>query len=243
MGSLQGPAWLVPVARYQPQYARAIGRYALNAANSVRLLQGFGLDANHQDHARWKARTDPGNLFFYESLASYDRSPEHPYRPYATGDPVLLGWVPGHSKIAPDEYLAQRESWFGNACNNIALYMGNSVGFLGGIVRSTNVHEILRWDCIATDWFHPPAYPTFLYYNPQSTPQSVSLDLSERAKVYDAVSHRVVAPLAQKKSTILMEADSAMVLVILPANAKIERKEGRATVNGTVIDYHAPGPF
>ncbi len=56
MGSLQGPAWLIPVVRYDQRYARAIARYALHAANSARLLQGEGLDANHQDHAKWKAR-------------------------------------------------------------------------------------------------------------------------------------------------------------------------------------------
>ena len=38
MGTFQGPAWLMPVARYYAGYARDIGRYALNAANSPRLF-------------------------------------------------------------------------------------------------------------------------------------------------------------------------------------------------------------
>ena len=238
MGSLQGPAWLVPAARYQPQYARAIGRYALNAANSSRLLQGYGLDAAHQDHAQWKKQTDPNNLFFYEGLRSADPSPEHRFKPYASGDPVLLGWGTGHGKIAPSDYFAQRESWFGSSCYNIALYMGNSVGFLGGIVKSTNIPGILKWDCLATDWFHPSAYPTSLYYNPYNHPQRISLDLRGAAIIYDAVSHRVVLTNANQTSTLSLDADSAAVLVTLPANAQIERKNGKATVNGIVIDYN-----
>ena len=72
MGTLQGPAWLVPVARYDPRYARDIGHYALHAACSARLLQGFGLDWDHQDHMEWKAQWDPHDLLFYEALTAWD---------------------------------------------------------------------------------------------------------------------------------------------------------------------------
>jgi len=88
MGTLQGPAWLVPVARYAPAYARDIGRYALHAACSVRLLQGVGLDADHQDHKPWKDRWDPENLFFYEALVPWPWGDPRGPGPYATGDQV-----------------------------------------------------------------------------------------------------------------------------------------------------------
>jgi hypothetical protein len=45
MGSYQGPAWLLPVARYDTRFAKCAARYALHAANSCRLFLGIDLDA------------------------------------------------------------------------------------------------------------------------------------------------------------------------------------------------------
>jgi hypothetical protein len=60
-----------------PRYARDIGRYALHAASSARLLQGFGLDGDHQDHKDWKDRWDPQCLLFYEALTAWDWNSGH----------------------------------------------------------------------------------------------------------------------------------------------------------------------
>jgi hypothetical protein len=237
MGSLQGPAWLVPVVRYDQRYARAIGRNALNAANSARLLQGEGLDANHQDHAEWKAKWDPQNHLFYEGLKSWDPGPYRTLRPYATGDPVLLGWNPGLSPVDPKEYFAQRSEWFGNSAYNLSLYMGNHVGFLGGIVDLTDVPGILRWDCLATDWFHRPAYPTHLYYNPFQEPRTITLQLAGPADLYDLVVGAFVARNAKSGNRLTLEPDQALVLVQVPIGAGIERRATRLLADGIIIDY------
>ena len=239
MGSLQGPAWLVPVVRYDQRYARAIGRYALNAANSTRLLQGEGLDANHQDHAKWKTRWDPRNHFFYEGLKSWDPSPERSLRPYATGDPVLLGWNPGLSPVDPKEYFTQRSEWFGNSSYNLSLYMGNHVGFLGGIIDLTDVAGILRWDCLATDWFHRPAYPTHLYYNPFQKPRTITLHLAMPADLYDLVVGDFVDRNAKSGHRLTLEPDQALVLVQVPIGSEIRRRVTQLMANGVVIDYRA----
>jgi hypothetical protein len=237
MGSLQGPAWLVPVVRYDQRYARAIGRYALNAANSARLLQGEGLDANHQDHAEWKARWDPQNHLFYEGLKSWDPGPNHALRPYATGDPVLLGWNPGLSPVHPEEYFAQRSKWFGNSAYNLSLYMGNHVGFLGGIVDLTDVPGILCWDCLATDFFGPPAYPTNLYYNPFEKPRTIALHLAGPADLYDLVTGDFVIRNAKSGNRLTLEPDQALVLVQVPPGAEIKRRATQLLADGIVIDY------
>ena len=240
MGSLQGPAWLLPVARYDPRYARAIGRYALHAANSARLLQGHGLDADHQDHAAWKRRNDPGDLLFYESLASWDWDPSRTDQPYATGDPVRLGWGTGHPRIPPDQYLAQRSAWFGDTCFNIALYMGNHVGFLGGIIQPTNVPGILKWDCLATDWFHPPAWPTFLLFNPHLEPRQVTVPVgSTHVDIYDAVSHCFIARNAAGQVRIQIDPDTPILMVLIPANSTLDRRNGRLMADGIAIDSSA----
>ena len=64
-----------------------------------------------------------------------------------TGDPVRLGW--GCPKVEANEYYAKKKEWFSKSCNNFSLYMGNHVGFLGGICALTDVPGILRWDCVA----------------------------------------------------------------------------------------------
>jgi hypothetical protein len=237
MGSLQGPAWLIPVVRYDQRYARAIARYALHTANSARLLQGEGLDANHQDHAEWKAKWDPQNHLFYEGLKSWDPGPDRTLRPYATGDPVLLGWNPGLSPVDPREYFAQRSEWFGNSAYNLSLYMGNHVGFLGGIVDLTDVPGILRWDCLATDWFHWPAYPTHLYYNPFQKPRTITLQLAGPADLYDLVAGDFVAHNAKSGSSLTLEPDQALVLVQVPPGAGIERQASQLLADGVIIDY------
>jgi len=239
MGSLQGPAWLIPVVRYDQRYARAIARYALNAANSARLLQGEGLDANHQDHAEWKAKWDPKNYLFYEGLKSWDPSPDRSLRPYATGDPVLLGWNPGLSRVDPKEYFAQRSEWFGDSAYNLSLYMGNHVGFLGGIVDLTDVPGILRWDCLATDWFHRSAYPTHLYYNPFRKSQIITLHLDKPADLYDLVTGAFVASNVEDGDRLRLASDQALLLVQVPPGVKIERKGTQLLADGVVIDYRA----
>ncbi len=233
MGTLQGPAWLVPVARYDPRYARAIARYALHAAASARLLPGYGLDGDHQDHKDWKDRWDPKGLLFYEALTPWEWSDTRRFRPYATGDPLRLGW--GCPKIGSREYLAKKQEWFSKASNNLSLYMGNHVGFLGGIVSLTEVPGILRWDCVATDGFHPPAYPTFLYWNPHGEEKTVTVAPEDSARPYDLVARAFVARDAHR---LTLRPDQAAVLVHVPADAKVERKEGRLIAGGVVVAWN-----
>ncbi len=237
MGTLQGPAWLVPVARYDPRFARAIARYALHAAASARLLQGHGLDWNHQDHRDWKARWDPKDLLFYESLTPWEWSPARRFRPYATGDPVRLGW--NGPRVGPAEYLAKKREWFSKAPDNLSLYMGNHVGFLGGIMALTGVPGILRWDCTATDWYHAPAYPTFLYYNPHEEAKTVAVTLEKPADLYDLIARRFAARGAKTGHRLALAPDQVAVLVATPPDGREEREGGRLKVDGVVVDYGA----
>jgi hypothetical protein len=236
MGTLQGPAWLVPVVRYDPRYARDIGRYALHAAASARLLQAFGLDWNHQDHKDWKDHCDPQGLLFYEALTSWDWSSEHRFRPYATGDPIRLGW--GTPKVGPQEYLIEKKKWFSKSSRNLALYMGNHVGFLGGIMELTNVPGILRWDCVATDWFHPSAYPTWLVYNPYPEAKIVHLTVGPgTVDLYDVVRHEFVERRVRGSVQLTLPSGTAGVFVATPANGKVTREGNRTLIEGVVVDF------
>lgn len=236
MGTLQAPAWLVPLVRYDPLYARDIGRYALHAASSARLLQGFGLDWNHQDHKDWKDRWDPKCLLFYEALTSWEWSDRRAFRPYATGDPIRLGW--GFPKVESDEYLSEKKKWFSRTSHNLSLYMGNHVGFLGGIMSLTNVPGILQWDCLATDWYHAPAFPTFLLFNPYSTAKTVEMRLgTEVSDLYDAVTGRFINRHVRDRATLMLAADSAAVIVVTPPDGKLTHDGRRTLIDNIVIDW------
>jgi hypothetical protein len=235
MGSLQGPAWLVPVAAYDPRFARAIGRYALHAANSARLLQGRGLGADHEDHPDWKARWDPEDLLFYEGLKSWDPAPERRFQPYATGDPVLLGWG-GRAKPDPARYHQEKQARFADSPDNLSLYMGNHVGFLGGIVATTGVPGVLLWDCRKTDWFHAPAWPAFLAFNPHPNEREITVETGPApVAVFDLASGEELHASVTGRQSIRLPGDAARVLVFHPADARRESRDGIIFAGGRMV--------
>jgi hypothetical protein len=241
MSSLLGPSWIVPVVRYDQRYAKSIARYALNAANSVRLLQGYQLDWDHQDHKDWKDEWDPDYLLFYEALMPWEPSRDKQHGPYATGDPIKNGW--NTPKVGRDDYLAEKEKWFSNSDNNLALYMGNHVGFLGSICELTDVPGILKWDCLKTDWHAKPAYPTSMIYNPHATTQAISLSLDAPSDIYDSVSSQFIAKDQQTTYQLTLEPDQVVVLVAVPAGARLQKQGSHLTANGIVIDFNSNTPL
>ncbi len=235
MGTLNGPSWLAPVLRYDQRYAKSIARYLLNAANSSRLFQGYQLDWNHQDHKDWKDQWDPEYLLFYEALTPTEYSKERKFSPYATGDPISHGW--GTEKVSRENYLDEKKNWFSKSENNISLYMGNHVGFLGSICSLTEVPGILRWDCLKTDWHHGKAFPTFLYHNPHTNDQTVTVPLENPCNIYDSVSGKFIAYSQNVTFNLTLKPDQAVVLVTTPITANITSKGSKLFANDVVIDY------
>lgn len=121
---------------------------------------------------------------------------------------------------------------------DLGLYGSAHVGNLGGIIKPTNVEKILRLDLLKTDYFHGPAYPTFLYYNPYPRPKTVELDLGAGAKdIYDAVSKDFVLRDASGRAQILIPPDTARVVVLAPAKAKLTREGTHVLIGGVIVDY------
>ena len=50
--------------------------------------------------------------------------------------------------------------------SDFSLYGSSHVGFLAAILQRTSDERILKIDCLATDFRHAKAYPTFLLFNP-----------------------------------------------------------------------------
>jgi hypothetical protein len=122
---------------------------------------------------------------------------------------------------------------------DLGLYGSAHVGNLGGIIKPTNVEKILRLDLLKTDFFHGPAYPTFLYYNPYAMPESVELDLGPEPKdVYDAVSKEFVLRNVRGIVEVVISPDTARVVVLAPANGKLTREGPHVLIGGVIVNYN-----
>jgi hypothetical protein len=125
-----------------------------------------------------------------------------------------------------------------SAVTDLGLYGSAHVGNLGGIIKRTNIEKILRVDLLKTDYFHGPAYPTFLFYNPYPTPKEVEVDLGTEPKdVYDAVSKDFLLRAASGNPKILIPPDTARVVALAPAGGKLSREGTRVLIGGIIVDY------
>ncbi|MCX6877464.1 MAG: PA14 domain-containing protein [Verrucomicrobia bacterium] len=265
MGSYQNTAWLAPVARYDQRFARSIGRFLLNAANSCRLLRGIDLDSSHQAHLGWRNNlvyhgVNKGFLFSYEGLrweSFYPDPSGATHAPYGTGDYLSntgagFGGSPSpaadywNAKTNYNPFIPSQSdstlSYFENSSYDIAMYMSNSMGFLGAIYNGSSEPGIIGWDLATTDYFHPRCYPSHLFWNPYPTTKSVTFDFgSAPCDLYDTVSGVFVARNVQGNHTFTMGADQSMVLVATPANGVVSQVGTQLRSNGVVVDYRCHG--
>jgi hypothetical protein len=121
---------------------------------------------------------------------------------------------------------------------DLGLYGSSQVGILGGIVRTTNVSGILQLDLLKTDWFHEPAYPTYLYYNPHDSAQTVELNVgSEPKDLYDASLDQIIAKDVTGNASLSIKPDTARVIVIAPARLGLKQDGKRTLIGDIVVRY------
>ena len=216
-------AWpMVSMVRYDPRYARAIGKWMLNAANAARLFYPYEIPDSNQWLPEKKAITR--HVIAYEGLRKTDA---YYHKERLKGvSPVALGDGPRWAKGEPDVSM-------------FSIYGSAYVGIFGSIIKKTNVKEILQLNCLATDFYKDVAYPTYLYFNPydkmktiEYTPKSGTVDL------YDMISGKVIAREIKGKGQFSIAGNSARVTVEIPSGTKIIRSHGKVTANGIVISYY-----
>jgi hypothetical protein len=223
MNVFQSASTTIPVVRYDSDYARTIGKWMLNLANAARLLYPSFLDSGHQYYDAWEWAIldgyDPNSYIAYEGLRRYKKEGaviDTSVSPYATGDYGL----------------------------RLGLYGSSSVGYLGSIVRTTNVEKILQWDCLKTDFYHDTAYPTYLYFNPYDTPNTVSIDTgSSCVDLYDTVSQTFLKTDINGVTDFNIPADSAVVVVLAPAGGEITISGNKKLIDDVVVDYKTNTTF
>jgi hypothetical protein len=203
---------LVNVARYDPGYARAMGKWMLNLANSARLFYPGELPPDSQSDWFWKG--DPAHCIPYERI-NWGRKSK---------------WV----------YAGSDASDYGWPVLDLSLYSGASAGLIAGRIDATNVPGILRIDLLAFDTFRDRAYPTYLFYNPHASPKAVELKIGPRpVDVYDTVGKRFLVRRVRGTAHVAIPSDRAIVAVLTPAGGRVTRAKGRLLVNGIVVDYAA----
>lgn len=215
-------AWpLVPMVRYDPRFAEAIGKWMLNVTNAARLFYPYEIDDQHQWLPEQKEITK--NVIAYEGLRkgdSYGKESLKGRSPVALGDGPL--WVAGQPEISM-----------------FSLYSSAQVGIFGAIVRKTNVEKILQINCNATDFYQKESLPTFLYYNPYDTAKAVCFLPAGNSNVdlYDALTHEYLFKNMSDEKCFQIPAGKARLVVVIPAGEKIEIKGGRYLVGLHTISY------
>jgi len=216
-------AWpLVPLVRYDPAYADAIGKWMLNAVNASRLFYPQYIPNEHQTILKSAGVTK--GVIAYEGIAkgsTFDTLYMDKIAPVAQGDGPK--WVPGKN---PD-------------VSQFSVYGSGHVGIFGSIVEKTNVEGILKLDVLATDFYKSKAYPTHLVYNPYNQTKVVSYKTKGTKKVdlYDAVAQKFIAKNISAKANIQILGNKSVLIVETPASSKMTMANHKLLANGVVIDY------
>lgn len=217
-------AWpLVPLVRYQPEYANAIGKWMLNAANASRFFYPQYMPREHQTLPDLAEVTK--GVIAYEGFAkssTYDTLYQSLKAPVAQGDGPK--WMPGQNPEV----------------SQFSVYGSGHAGIFGGIVKETEVKGILGLDLLATDFYREGAYPTWLFYNPYGTSKTINFNMPAKVKsdVYDLITRRFIARNVSSGIQVRIPSLQSVVLVCVPAGKKTRVKNNQLSVNGIVLDYH-----
>jgi hypothetical protein len=213
-------AWpLVPMVKYEPQFAKTIGKFMLNVVNASRLFYPDEVDSTHQWLPEMKNITN--GIIGYEGVRKLDDF----NKPALSGiSPVSLGDGPKWVEGQPAETM-------------FSLYSTSIAGVFGAIVNTTDVEGILALDCNATDFYAETPYPVHLYYNPYSEEKTVTYKSESTVDLFDIVSKTYLAKKSEGSFTIAVPAGEAVIVVALPAETKLKKAGSKIKAGNTVIAF------
>jgi hypothetical protein len=211
---------LVPMVRYDQRYADVIGKWMLNASNAIKFFYPYEIADEHQTIPEKKEHTK--GVIAYEGLikeSHFDKY-KHIKAPIAIGDGPH--WVEGNPDVS-----------------QFSVYGSGHVGIAGAIIERTDVPEILKLNCLATDFYRKNALPTFLIYNPNKEEKTITYETrnDEKIDLYDAITHQILLKDVIKSGKIKIPMESSRLIVELPSNSRIFYKDGKYFVNKTIISY------
>jgi hypothetical protein len=207
MNTYTAAGLIAPVARYQPQYARLLGRWLLHVAANANLFYPDTLPTNMQSSAAWVRQTGVQSIS-YEGVRNLAIT-----TPYATGDataPIL--------DLNP--YGAWGSGWMA------ALFQTSSVpGILQIDCLAT---EAFPPPCNPTSLLYNP------YAIAEQATINIGADASH---LYDAVAGVFVATNVTGNVSVTFAPDAAVVLAQCPAAGVISQAGQKLFDSGIAIDY------
>lgn len=214
---------LVPLVKYEPQFAAAIGKWMLNLANACRLFYPTEIDDQHQWLPEMKNITN-GNIA-YEGLRKVDKYGKESLKGIS---PVALGDGPDWGCGNPPESM-------------FSVYSTSPVGILGAIVETTDIEAVLRLNCNVTDFYSDCPFPVYLIYNPYEECKTITYNVGSESDLFDIVSKKYVAKNVEKTVFLCLQPRQAYVITEIPAGMGLKQK-GRRIVckdnNSTIISYN-----
>jgi len=207
MNSYSAAGIIIPAVRYEPQYARLLGRWLLQLAANANLFYPNTLPTNMQSSAAWVQQTGVQSIS-YEGVRHLGVT-----TPYATGDaadPIL--------DLNP--YGTWGSGWMA------ALFQTSNVpGILQIDCVATEAFPPLT--CPTYLFYNPYAI---------SKQVTVSVG-PEPKHLYDVVAGAFLTTNFSGTATLTLVPDSAIVLALCPATNVISQSGQKLLVGGAVIDY------
>jgi hypothetical protein len=209
MNSFNLASTLVPTVKYDVRFADDVGTYVLNLVNNARWFMPEVMPLVNQTMTA-RLAIDPEGVIIYEGL----KRSIGDISPVAAGDATSMFSQP----------------------SDLSLYSSSHLGYLGGIVRDTDVHGILEIDLDATDSFGDHTFPVHLYKNPYTTRRVITVDVGSGSHdLFDAVTKRIVARDVTGQVEVDIPANGSRVLWTLPANSTFTREGDTLYVDGVAV--------
>lgn len=210
---------LSALVRYDQRYSNAVGKWALNASNAARFCYPYEIPDSLQAIPQYKAVTK--DVIAYEGIIKESGYAEFKgITPFAQGDGPQ--WYPNMPK----------ETMF-------SVYGSGHVGFFGGVIKATNVSEILQIDCNVADFYAAhQGYQTYLYYNPYETSKEIDIDAGKKVfHLYDLNSRKIIKKNVTGVTGITIQAQSSVVVVVIPADKPFTIRQGKLYAGEVVVDF------
>jgi hypothetical protein len=207
MNSYTAAGLITPVARYEPQYGRLLGRWLLHVAANANLFYPDTLPTNMQSSAAWVQQTGVKTIS-YEGVRHLGTT-----TPYATGDAA-----------SPIQDLNPYGSW-GSGWMAALFQTSNVPGILQIDCVAT---EAFAPPAHPTYLFYNP------YANATAVTLNVAATTNH---LYDAVAGVFVATNVTGNASFTIPPDSAVVLVQCPATGALSQADQQLLLGGIVIDY------
>ena len=210
---------LSAMVRYDQRYSNTVGKWALNASNAARFCYPYEMPDSLQALPQLKAVTK--NVIAYEGIIKESMYPKFKgITPFVQGDGPL--WYPDMPQITM-----------------FSVYGSGHVGIFGGIIKQTNIPEILQINCNVADFYSgQKSFDTYLYFNPYTESKKVEIDLGNKSyQLYDMNTRSIINTKASGKTTFMIQPHSSVVLVLVPAHLRFSKKDGKLYAGNVIIDY------